>query len=216
MKRQYIIANWKSNKTEVETRSWFAKISNNVNKEIIICPAFTVLSWAKKLIDQYSLPFKLGAQNISPFDEGSYTGEINGRQIQEFAQYVIIGHSERRRYFHEDEEILEKKVKMALSAGLIPIFCVEDSKASIPGGVTIVAYEPTLAIGTGNPDTPQNANATAKDIKDKSPGVRYVLYGGSVTAKNVNEFTRLPNLDGVLVGGASLNPSEFFEIIINA
>ena len=207
----FIIANWKSNKTELEAKEWFTEISNIGTKEIIICPSFTLLPIVKSSIIDYELPFKVGAQDISSFDEGSSTGEVNGRQIKEFADYVIIGHSERRSLGETDEKF-KKKVLMAEKYNLTPIFCIQNENTQIPDGVVIAAYEPIFAIGTGNADTPENADNIAKMVKEQK-GVQYVLYGGSVTSGNVKSFTQMPSIDGVLVGGASLDFLEFSKII---
>lgn len=228
MKKLFIVANWKANKDSIQVNNWIEGFKNydlgfkNTNKEVIICPSFVHLSILKSYILNppageagHKSTIKLGAQNISSFDKGAYTGEVNGEQIKEFADYVIIGHSERRKYFNEDEETLKKKTEMAISANLLPIFCVENPKMFIPGDVKIVAYEPVEAIGTGSPDTPENADAIAKIIKGKH-GILYVLYGGSVTSGNVKSFTERQNIDGVLVGGASLDHAEFSKIIQQA
>ena len=221
MKRKLIVANWKSNKTTLEANSWLQEfpISNFQfqisEKEIIICPPFTLLPILKSLIIENKLPIFLGAQDISPFDEGAYTGAINGRQIKEFADYVLIGHSERRKNFMESDKMLFKKVELAIQHGLTPIFCVQGEKTQIPTKSSIVAYEPIDAIGTGHPDTPENAENVASFFK-KDYNVARVLYGGSVTSKNVKEFTKMPNIDGVLVGRASLDAQEFYAIIKNA
>lgn len=210
----YIVANWKSSKTTFEARQWLQEFQMSTDKEIVVCPSFTLLPIMKKTIQELKLPIKLGAQDISPFGEGAYTGEINGKQIKEFADYVIIGHSERRSHFQEDDAILEKKVQMAKSYNLEPIFCVQDGKTIIPQGVAIAAYEPIFAIGSGNPDTPQNANDVAKKIKDQTNIT--VLYGGSVTSVNVHQFTNESSISGVLVGGTSLDVKEFSQIIHHA
>lgn len=210
---RFIVANWKANKTSLEAKEWLQEISNNANKEIIVCPPLTLLSDMKSLIANYQLPITLGVQDISAFDEGAYTGEVNGKQIKEFADYVIIGHSERRQNFKETDEMLVKKVQMAQKYLLTPIFCIQDQNTFIPEGVKIIAYEPVGAIGTGNPDTPENADKTAQIIKDTHKNVMFVLYGGSVTSTNVSSFTKMPSIDGVLVGGASLDASEFGKII---
>lgn len=221
MKKLFIIANWKSNKTETEAKQWFAEFSifnfqfSNEEKEIILCPSFTLLSGIKSLIISNKLSIKLGAQNVSSFENGAYTGEVNSEQIKDFVDYVIIGHSERRENFLETDEIISRKVEMAKKHNLIPIFCVQAEKTNIPEGVKIVAYEPVFAIGTGNPDTPGNADKIAAKIKEKNK-IDYVLYGGSVNATNVHSFTQMPNINGVLVGGSSLDPKEFLEIIKNA
>lgn len=221
MKKTFIIANWKSNKTILQTEEWFRTINNSPvtfnkeEKEVVVCAPFTLLPKVKELTVNCKLSIAVGAQDISPFDEGSYTGEVNGKQIKEYADYVIIGHSERRTNFKEDDEILEKKVEMARKYNIVPIFCIQDKATKIPRNIEIVAYEPVSAIGTGNPDTPQNANEVAKYVKQNAK-VRYVLYGGSVTSKNVKDFTQMPEVDGVLVGGSSLDVQEFNSIIQNA
>lgn len=219
MKKLYIIANWKSNKTESEAKSWFQGLKIEdlglTNKEIIICSSFTALPILKSLIINHKSSIKLGAQDISVFDEGAYTGEVSAKQIKEFADYVIIGHSERRKNFMESDKMLFEKVELAIQYGLTPIFCVQGTGTQIPSNSTIIAYEPIYAIGTGHPDTPENAENVASFFK-KNYNVQHVLYGGSVTSKNVKEFTQMPNIDGVLVGGASLDAQEFYAIIQNA
>ncbi len=220
MKKLFIIANWKANKTSEEVEDWMQVFSkeykNAENEEIIICPSFVHLSKVKQLIDEKNLSPAVGAQDISPFPPGAYTGEVSGAQLKEYAGYVVIGHSERRAHFGESEELLAKKVAKAIEYNLTPIFCVQDENTPIPDRVSIIAYEPVSAIGTGNADTPENANKVAKEIKEKKPFVKCVLYGGSVTKKNVGLFTEEEFIDGVLVGKASLDPSEFCSIIHNA
>ncbi|MGH7203545.1 MAG: triose-phosphate isomerase family protein, partial [Candidatus Levyibacteriota bacterium] len=158
----------------------------------------------------------IGAQDISPFASGAYTGEVNANQIKEFAQYAIIGHSERRKYFREDDEMLIKKVRMALAEGIIPIFCVASADTFIPEGVELVAYEPLFAIGSGKADTPEDAEEIARAIKEKNADVKTVIYGGSVNPENVHSFTSMPSVDGVLPGGASLDTQKFTQLITNA
>lgn len=220
MKDLLIVANWKSNKTTNEARDWLNefKISdiNLDNKKIILCPPFTLLGFLKKEIAMKGLPVKLGAQNISEFESGPYTGEVNAVQIREFSEYVIIGHSERRKNFGDNENIISKKAHNAIGYNLLPIFCVSNVSMNIPKGVDIVAYEPLFAIGTGNSDTPENANEVAKKIKENNNEVKYVLYGGSVTPGNVSSFTRMKNISGVLVGGESLDALSFLQIVQNA
>lgn len=221
MKKTFIIANWKSNKTESEAKEWFQTINNSqvtINqegKEIIVCAPFTLLPKVKELTVNSKLSIAVGAQNLSPFDEGAYTGEVNAKQIKEFAQFVLIGHSERRINFVENDETLLKKIELANKYGLTPIFCVQGIETKIPSSVSMIAYEPINAIGTGHPDTPQNADEVASFFK-KNNNAQYVIYGGSVTPENVKEFTQMPNIDGVLVGGASLDVQEFNTIIKNS
>ena len=219
MKRKFIVANWKSNFTSLEVNQWIERFKNYdlgfTNKGVIICPPFVMLPILKSYLSNHKSSIKLGAQNVSPFDEGAYTGEVSALQVKEFADYVIIGHSERRKNFLENDETLFKKVELANKYGLIPIFCVQDETTKIPENVKMVAYEPVFAIGTGNPDNPETAEKIAKQIKENTK-VTTVLYGGSVTSKNVKYFTQMPNIDGVLVGGASLDAQEFYKIIQNA
>ncbi len=219
MNSLFIVANLKSNKTYDEAKSWlevFKTIDKNLleEKQIIICPSFTLLDIFRSFLSQNNLHVSLGVQTVSSVDEGAHTGEVNARQIKDFADYVIIGHSEERKLLNESDSLLQEKVSLSLKYGLTPIFCVQDKDTFIPQGVSIVAYEPIFAIGSGNPDTPQNANQVAKDIKEK--GNYKVLYGGSVTSANIKTFTMESDLSGVLVGGGSLEAAEFIKIIQNA
>jgi triosephosphate isomerase (TIM) len=222
MKKLFIVANWKSNKTVLETEQWFQTVNNlhvtfnNKEKVVIVCPVFTSLPIAKQSIVASQLSIVLGSQDVSPFPAGAFTGEVTGGQVKEFAEYVIIGHSERREHFGETDELLVKKVEQARQAGLEVIFCVQGKETPVPPGITIVAYEPISAIGSGNPDTPENANNVAQAIRQQHPEVQHVLYGGSVAGDNVHGFTERDAIDGVLVGGASLDPEKFMKIIINA
>lgn len=223
MKTLFIVANWKSNKTISETEKWLHDFDEKLkrenisleNKEIIVSLSFTLLEHANYCSSNLKLPLKFAAQNISPFEEGAYTGEVSAKQIKEFADYVLIGHSERRKNFLERDEMLFKKVELAKQYGLIPIFCIQGKDTKVPKDVEIVAYEPVFAIGTGNPDTPESAEKIANYIKVNT-GVRYIFYGGSVTSANIKKFTKMPNIDGALVGGASLDPRKFLEIVANA
>lgn len=228
MKKLFLVANWKANKDIAEMYSWFISFLNSDfitwlheeekkhDKTIIICPPFTVLSEIVIFLSSHSLkiPLFLGAQTISSFESGSYTGEVTGHMLEELVTYVIIGHSERRQMGETFEDI-EKKVQLALSHNLIPIVCVQDIHTPVPEGVKIVAYEPVNAIGSGNPDSPEHANEVAMYFKE-SKNILYVLYGGSVTSKNVASFTRQEYINGVLVGGASLEPDAFSLIVKNA
>ncbi len=228
MKKTFIVANWKSNKTILQAKEWFRTINNSqlaINKEekeVIICPSFTLLPFVKESIVKSQLSIVVGAQDISQFDEGAYTGEVNGKQIKEYADYIIVGHSERRRNFSENDEIVNAKIAQALKNELTPIICVSSLKQAeaIQNAVKnntqfIVAYEPLFAIGSGTADTPENADQMAKSIKNIL-GQIPVLYGGSVTANNIGSFTKMSNIDGVLIGKASLDAKEFSKILKNA
>ena len=222
MDKLLIVANLKSYKTENEAKEWLEKFikikksgQNLDTKEIVICPPFQLLFMFRAYATDKGLPVKIGAQNVWPFDEGAYTGEVNAIQIKDFAEYVLIGHSERRNNFGETDVMLSKKTELSLKYGLTPIFLVQGKDSLIPQGIEIIAYEPVSAIGSGNPDTPENANQIASAIKSKNNTYK-VLYGGSVTPENVKSFTSMPGINGVLVGGASLDPEEFIKIIQNA
>lgn len=215
MKKTFIVANWKSNKTEFEAKDWLSQFSSLSNKEIIICPPFTLLSLISSEVRGRKLRAKVGAQDISPFGGGAYTGEVSGKQLKDFADYVIIGHSERRISFGETDETLFRKNELAKKNGLATIYCVQGKDTRIPANVDVVAYEPIDAIGTGHPDSPENADSVAAYFKANHK-VPYVLYGGSVTAINVRSFTQTSNISGVLIGKASLDAKEFCKIIENA
>jgi triosephosphate isomerase len=220
MKKQFIVGNWKSNKTIDETQEWlneFMVHSSQFTEEkvVILCPPFPLLSLIQDFIKQHHLPIALGTQDISPFGDGAYTGEVDGHLLKDFVQYAIIGHSERRKYFSETDELLGQKVAMAKAYGIEPIYCISEKNMPIPSGVNIVAFEPLAAIGSGHPDSPENAEEVARFLKEKN-SVSYVLYGGSVTAANVRDFTQQVSIDGVLPGGASLSPREFASLIYHA
>lgn len=219
--KKYIIGNWKSNKRLQDAKEWIDELATHPemhegfpDKEAVVCPPYTLLLEMKLLISEKGLVLRLGAQNCSPFEMGAYTGEIAATEVKEMGDYVIIGHSERREQFHETDEMLAKKVTLAKTAGLIVIFCVQGKDTSIPEGVDIVAYEPVFAIGSGTPDTPENAEEVAKYLKERGSNV--VLYGGSVTPDNIASFTAQSSIDGALIGGASLEAASFLELIKNA
>ncbi|HVZ12771.1 MAG TPA: triose-phosphate isomerase [Patescibacteria group bacterium] len=215
----FIVANWKSNKTIEDTNNFLNEFKDlyiaRDDVQVVICPPYLSVSTLSNFIATNNLKIDSGVQDISPFDDGAFTGEVSASQIKELVKFTIIGHSERRKYFGETDELLSKKCEKAQSAGIEIIFCVQNEDTPIPQGVKIVAYEPVEAIGTGHPDTPENADRVAAVIRAKHEG-GIVLYGGSVTAENVNQFTSCVNIGGVLVGGASLNPSGFSSIIKNA
>lgn len=222
MKKRYLVANWKANMTSSETESWFQELADNFpssqftsleKNEIIICPPFTQLANVKELLKLHQLPFAIGAQDIAANDSGAFTGEIPGALLKEFASFCLIGHSERRKYQRETDELLNEKTYMALSSGIIPIFCVQDEHTLIPPGTTLVAYEPVAAIGTGQADTPENATYVAQKIKENHAAIISVLYGGSITSENASFFLNEKEIDGILIGKASLEPKEFSQLL---
>ena len=241
--RKIIAANWKMNKTSGEAVEFFGTLESAIggsnNCETIICPPFTLLDYVGKEFERLNI--KLGAQNCHFEKSGAFTGEISAEMLKDVGvQYVIIGHSERRKHFFETDEIINKKVKFALTNGLKVIFCVGESAEvrqngnvrefifeQLKNGLSglnkedidnvVIAYEPIWAIGSGITVTFDEADEIGKFIKDFVIGsfncdVR-VLYGGSVSADNVHGFLSLKNIDGALVGGASLDAKSFAKII---
>ncbi len=248
MRIPFVAGNWKLNKTATEAYKLVAdllprlRMIKGVDK--LICPPFTALMAVSRLIKDTDI--HLGAQNMYWEAKGAYTGEISPAMLAEFCQYVILGHSERRAYFGETNETVNRKVRAALAHHLTPVICVgetleenESGKAagvvsrqvreallgidllSVPDPV-VIAYEPVWAIGTGRAATADGANQLIRNVirptlagmfgDGLAQGVR-VLYGGSVDARNAREFFRQPEVDGALVGGASLNPRAFIDIV---
>lgn len=244
-----IAANWKMNKSVKESVNFvdeFKKLVKNVkNVEIAICPPFTSLQDVSKLLKGSNI--KLGAQNMHFEDSGAYTGEVSPQMIKDVGcWYVILGHSERREFFHEDDSMINKKVVAAIKHGLNPILCVgetfeqrisdktqdvlEDQLIKCLGGIDnlkglVVAYEPVWAISSGNPNqkaaTPQDAEESHSFIRRLLAGVAgdslakntKIIYGGSIKPENAKELLSMPNIDGCLVGNASLNAKDFVDIV---
>ncbi len=240
----YVIANWKENLTASEAERWAEELnkelrmsasgdsSNLMNKgdtEIVVCPPLVLIPILRSHLSLPISHFSLGAQDVSKFEEGQYTGEVSAKMLKDFVDYVIVGHSERRKYFNETDEDVAKKSILALKHNLIPIVCVsnveEAGRWRVEAGKetgcwklddVIFVYEPVEHISTGgefHPDDPEHANLVAKKIKDKVGQDVQVLYGGSVNAENVKSFVSQPDVDGVLVGQASLDAKEFTTII---
>jgi triosephosphate isomerase len=239
-----IAANWKMNTTASEAVELVQRILGALdwidNVEKVICPPYISLTTVVKIIKGSSL--KLGAQNMHFEKKGAYTGEISPYMLAGICQFVIIGHSERRHYFYETDEMINKKVKTALEFGIIPILCIGEKLEDNEEGRTedtvshqlesslvgidnlneiVIAYEPIWAIGTGKSASGEQANETIGLIRQKiaslynketSAKVR-ILYGGSVTAENITEFIRQPDIDGALIGGASLKAEQFIGIL---
>ena len=247
-KRRPIIAgNWKMNKTAAEARDLASKliplVSGAKDRDIVLAPTFTSLQTVAEAIKGTNMA--LAAQNLFWEDKGAFTGEISAEMLLDLGcKYVIIGHSERRQYFGETDETVNKKVRQALNKGLLPIVCVgellserESGKANdvidrqITGalkGVTavemqkiVVAYEPVWAIGTGKTATPDQANEIHAFIRQKVKAMftaevaesLRIQYGGSVTPENVSQLMAMPDIDGALVGGASLKPESFAALV---
>jgi triosephosphate isomerase (TIM) len=235
--------NWKMNTTVEEAVALAKELRDRLDRldgvEKIVCPPFVSVVSVKGIITGSSI--KLGAQNMYFQEKGAFTGEVSPTMLAGLCQYVILGHSERRQYFHEDNSLVNRKLKAALKAGLAPILCVGEKLEEREGGRTeevitrqvsegladipdpgdlVVAYEPIWAIGTGKAATGPQANETIGLIRrvvggrcggTVAEGVR-LLYGGSVTAANILEFVSQSEIDGSLVGGASLKAGDFASI----
>lgn len=215
-KELWIIANFKSQKNITQALDWLSvvgpKLHKNENLKIVVCPVFTDLSEVKKEVLTSGYPIMVGSQDISPFPEGAYTGEEAASILKNIVDLAILGHSERRKNFGETDEQIAEKVKQAKQSDIIPLVCVQGSDTPVPEGADLVAYEPVWAIGTGEADTPADANEVAGKLKGKYPGVT-VLYGGSVDEGNVKAFVGQENINGCLIATASLDPEQFLKII---
>lgn len=222
-KHLYLVANWKSNKTWEEAREYIKMLSLPVSKRtsVIICPPMPYIMPIAGLIQELNLPAAVGAQDLSPFPFGAYTGAVTGDMIGGIATYAILGHSERRKYFHETNQEVGNKVRTAVDAGITPIVCVDEPYLTTqlafftPDELRkmIVAYEPLSAIGSGTPDSPDHAESVALKINQLAQADVPVLYGGSVKSETVGQFVAMPHISGVLVGGASLDAATWNALV---
>lgn len=236
-------ANWKMNKTVAETQAFlneFIPVVRDVKDvEIVIAPPFTSLHAASAILKNTDI--KLSAQDVFYEDKGAFTGEVSPAMLSDIGcKYVIIGHSERRQYFKETDEIVNRKIKASLKYNLNVIFCIGESLKEREAGKTfevlnrelteglkdvpaegwVAAYEPIWAIGTGRTATPEQAQEAHKYIREKlfslygkaAQEIR-ILYGGSVTPENIESLMRCNDVDGTLVGGASLKVDSFVKIV---
>lgn len=246
MRKPIIAGNWKMNKLTSEAVELAREVKNKAgtisDREIVLCPPFTVLSSVREVIEDSSI--KLGAQNMYWEVRGAYTGEISPMMLKDIGcNYVILGHSERRLYFRETNETVNKKARIAFSTGLIPIVCVgetlpqrekgeiltvieEQVKTGLSGLTReegkglVVAYEPVWAIGTGKTATPEEVEEVQRFIRkllgqmfgeENAQAIR-ILYGGSINPDNISALMSCENVDGGLIGGASLNVESFVRI----
>jgi len=244
MRIPIVAGNWKMNTTVKEAvklvRDMLERLDRIEGVETVLCPPFVSLAEIGGMLKGSSI--KLGAQNMYFATKGAYTGEISPLMLREWCEFVILGHSERRRHFGETDEIVNKKIKAALENRLKPIMCVGEKLEENEAGRTeevigrqinqglnnvqptlniVIAYEPVWAIGTGKAASGQQAAATIKFIRntlaklwseDVAQDLR-ILYGGSVTSNNVAEFISQSEIDGALAGGASLRAEEFLSIV---
>lgn len=247
-RKRYIFGNWKMNKTSREAREFLSIFCSLVRDSsstsvIGIAPPFTALSACSESIQVHNFPIWLGAQNLHQELSGAFTGEVALPMLQEFGvRFVLLGHSERRHIFHEDDETIALKIERAARGGIIPILCIGETLEVKEGGRTqemlsnqlvsglsrltetasiILAYEPVWAIGTGKAASitdVQEVHSFCRQVlsqifsKEKAETVP-ILYGGSIKADNARSFASCPDVDGLLVGGASMNPKEFSHVI---
>jgi len=250
MRTPIIAGNWKMFKTIAEATELVREMRNDLNAiqgvDRVLCPPFTALAAVAELVRPTKI--RVGAQDMHWEEKGAFTGEISPVMLKELCQYVIIGHSERRQYFGETDETVNKKAKAAFAHGLIPIVCVGENLAQNEAGQTeafvsgqvkgalkdlsaaqvetmVIAYEPIWAIGTGKAATAAGANAViGLTIRGTIAGLHgeavaqkvRIQYGGSVTPDNIADFMTQPDIDGALVGGASLVAGKFVPLVRQA
>lgn len=246
MRKKVIAGNWKMNKLPNETISFIEELAplvKNSENEVLICVPYTDLFYA--LLTAQGTNIKIGAQNMHFEEKGAYTGEVSAEMLKSIGvEYVIIGHSERRQYFNETDETVNKKVKKALKVDLKPIVCVGEKLEQRENGTAkevvttqtrlalegldnkdvrkvIIAYEPIWAIGTGKTATKEDANETIKWIREEISKIYgndiansvIIQYGGSVKSSNAKDLFEMSDIDGGLIGGASLDAQEFNKIV---
>jgi triosephosphate isomerase (TIM) len=246
-RRPLIAGNWKMHKNHLEAvqltqkTAWALSADDTAAVEVVVCPPFTALRSVGTLIEGDRLPLGLGAQDCHPEPQGAYTGEVSAPMLAKLGcAYVIVGHSERRQYFGESDELVNRKARAVLASDMTPIVCVGESleqreaggtaevvqgqvRGSLAGlaadqvGGLVIAYEPVWAIGTGRAATAGDAQETIALIRatvaelagDPAAETVRIQYGGSVKAGNIEELMAQPDIDGALVGGASLDADEF-------
>lgn len=211
---KYLVANWKANKNLTETKQWLETFSNNYqekeNATVIIAPPFPFLQVVAGGIKSLK-NIHVAAQDLSEFEEGSYTGEVTAKSLQGLVDYVILGHSERRKHFNETDEIIAKKIELAYKYQLKTILCLRGTTDKLVEGVEMVAYEPVEAIGTGE-NAPLEKVLQLRSSLALNNSLKF-LYGGSVTDQNVSQYLNSDQIDGLLIGGASLDPERLSRII---
>lgn len=246
MRTPLVAGNWKMNGSRESAIALLEQlvrgVEDGVAAEVLVCPPFVFLADAQRVLRNSEI--RLGAQSQCAEESGAFTGEISASMLQDFdCSYVIVGHSERRALYHEDDALVARKFMAAIKKGIVPVLCVgetleereSDSTVEVirrqiqavleAAGIdafanAVVAYEPVWAIGTGKTATPEQAQAVHKEIRDIlaaenatiADSIR-ILYGGSVKASNAAELFAMPDIDGGLIGGASLESDQFLNII---
>lgn len=222
--KKYVIGNWKSNKNRKAAQEWFSEFAGLYRPvdglEVIVAPSFICLCSISEYVQALGLEnFSLAAQDVSPFPKGSYTGAVAADMIKGMVEYVIIGHSERRRYFHETSQDTANKMSETVDAGLRPIVCIDQPYAmsqltalqDIDCDELLIAYGPTEAATTRIPEQPGRVAEAARFISQVQ-SKRPVVYGGSLMVENIDDYIDLPELSGIFVGQSSLDAKTFAEL----
>ncbi|WP_457577045.1 triose-phosphate isomerase [Desulfomarina sp.] len=222
--KQYVVGNWKCHKKSDDAKAWFEAFAEYCSPgddlEVIVAPSFICLEPVASYLKKLGLKnVRLAAQNVSPFPRGAYTGEIAADMLRGLVDYVIIGHSERKRYFHETDQDVINKVTEVVDAGLIPIVCVDGSSLSsrlaslqdIDVDRMIIAYTPVDALTFKIPESPERVKETLEGEKHRL-GKWPVIYGGALLPSNIRDYSSLPVLSGVFVASASLDPGDFAAV----
>ncbi len=216
---KYIVANWKSNKNLSEVQQWldgFTSENLDVLKghvEVIIAPPYPFIFVVKAKLENYPW-IQLASQDISPFGAGSYTGAVSTHNLDGLVKYCLVGHSERRTYFHESNEEIARKIDLARSSDIEPILCVRNEEDYGSVDVNFVAFEPQEAIGSGHNESIDTVLEMKHKLKLTSKTT--YIYGGSVNSGNAREYLKNAEIGGVLPGKSSLDPHEFYNICLTA
>lgn len=222
--RKFVIGNWKCNKGREAAQQWFSEFAGLYQPvqglEVIVAPSFICLLSLSQYVQALQLAnVSLAAQDVSPFPKGSYTGAVAADMVKGLVDYVIIGHSERRRYFHETSQDIANKMTESVDAGLKPIVCIDQPYAmsqltalnDIDCDEMILAYGPVEATSARVPEQPERVSEAAAFISQVQPG-RPVVYGGSLMPDNVADYLAIPQISGLFIGQASLDAHSFAEI----
>lgn len=211
---RYILGNFKANKTRSEMQAWVNEFTKAYKPHpqvtVGLFPQMAHLDYLSASLSHLQNVF-VGSQTISSYAKGSYTGEVTAQALSGLISYSIIGHSERRKFFGETDDVLFDKVTHAKQNGIEPIYCIRNDQDPIPDGVVYVAYEPVAAIGTGQNEPPEATCAMKQ--KMKLPPHSIFIYGGSVNASNARDYFKTNEIDGFLIGKVTLDPQEFLAVV---
>jgi len=223
--KRYLICNWKCHKDEQAVAKWLERFAENYTVsekiEIVICPSFLHIPFLKTRVKELCLEqVTLAAQDVSPFPRGNYSGAVSADMIKPFAQMAVVGHSERREYFHETNHDATNKVAELADTGMTPILCLDDSYlhaqlsaiADIEYSQIIAAYCPTYALNSRKAETVENIKKAIADIRIFLPKAP-IIYGGGISPENAKQYWQIDGLSGLFVGSAGLDADSFLEIL---